>query len=465
MFLNLNSVQTRAFYFKEQILSSLTLQQKKILVIATVALSSIAAICLFYTCFFKAKEKDQQSLNAADQKADAQKEKIVIQQKQEPQPEQKTEQAKIEEPVGEPKTEQPKEGNEVEPEAKAEQSETIPEVEQKEELPKEEIERVPPKDEKVRNILIEGQRRTGKTTVLNVLGNIFHAAKKTSFFAKTKEPKLRESELSGYKFRALETPGHYSKGDVSTNIQRIKDHVKKHFGGKSFENLDAVIFTFRADTGFQSGDLEQLRELIPQLPVKTKKIILLTRAEILGDATRAKLVRELSNIFVIQKHAVTILFSGSLEKANFDDAGKINMAERICAIKLENIYEDTERLRKELLPVDEPKDLQGARRAEIANKLQAFFDHHYPVATDQPKEEASTIAEPTVEQPKQETKAEPTSDSETEQDVNDVNKEPEEQQHFTKISTEFLEKVNKGEYQAPPQFVEMLNRAAKKEEK
>ena len=282
---------------------------------------------------------------------------------------------------------------------------------------KEEIELALVQDEKVLNILIEGQRRTGKTTVLKVLENIFHVAEKKSFLAKTKEPKLRKSELSGYKFRALETPGHHSKGDVSNNIQKIKDSVQRHFGGEGLENLDAVIFTYDKNRGFESGDQEQLRELLPQLTAKTKKIVLLTYAEALDEQTRDKLIQEMSNIDVIRQYGVKVLFSGSLEKCNFDVAGKISMSQHVCAIKLENVYNDTERLIKELLPVDEPKDLQDTRRMEIAKKLEAFFDHHYPEASDQPKQAESTV-EPTGEQSKQEPEAEQTAESEIEQDVN-----------------------------------------------
>ena len=116
MYLNLNSLQAKVFYFKEQIHFSLTSQQKKILVIATMALSCIAAIYLFCKYCFKAKEKDQNSLKAENQKTVAQNEKILSQpkQKQEPQLEQKAEQTSTEEPVGEPKAEQPEEKIEVE---------------------------------------------------------------------------------------------------------------------------------------------------------------------------------------------------------------------------------------------------------------------------------------------------------------------------------------------------------------
>lgn len=71
-----NSLPTSAFYFKEQLQSSLTPQQKKILVVATLALSCIVVFSLFCKCCFKAKEKSQVDLDGTGKKADDQKNKI-----------------------------------------------------------------------------------------------------------------------------------------------------------------------------------------------------------------------------------------------------------------------------------------------------------------------------------------------------------------------------------------------------
>lgn len=70
MYLNINSLQTKALYFKDQILSSLTSQQKKILIVAAVAFSCIAALFLYCKCCFKAKigEKDKKDQDDAKAK-------------------------------------------------------------------------------------------------------------------------------------------------------------------------------------------------------------------------------------------------------------------------------------------------------------------------------------------------------------------------------------------------------------
>ena len=119
MYLNFNSLQTKAIYFKEQLLSTLTPQQKKILVVATLALSCIIAISLFCKCCLKAKKEDKSDLDDAGQKTDALKNKIA---------------PKVEQPkVDQKKTEPPKK------EPKAEQLKKEPTAEQKAEQPEEEL--------------------------------------------------------------------------------------------------------------------------------------------------------------------------------------------------------------------------------------------------------------------------------------------------------------------------------------
>lgn len=89
MYLNFNSLQTKAFAFSEQFLSSLTLQQRKILAVATLALTCIAALWLLSACCFNANKKDQDNLNNDGKKADAQKNNInpkVEPPKEEPSP-------------------------------------------------------------------------------------------------------------------------------------------------------------------------------------------------------------------------------------------------------------------------------------------------------------------------------------------------------------------------------------------
>lgn len=76
MHLNFNSLQTRAFSFSEHVLSSLTLQQRKILAVAALALTCIAALWLLSKCCVRAKEIDQDDLKDEEKKADAQKIKI-----------------------------------------------------------------------------------------------------------------------------------------------------------------------------------------------------------------------------------------------------------------------------------------------------------------------------------------------------------------------------------------------------
>ena len=50
MYLNFNSLQTTTFYFRDQLLSSLTPLQKKVVAVAALVLSCMVAIALLYRC-------------------------------------------------------------------------------------------------------------------------------------------------------------------------------------------------------------------------------------------------------------------------------------------------------------------------------------------------------------------------------------------------------------------------------
>ena len=69
MYLNINSLQTKALYFKDQVLSSLTSQQKKILIVAAVAFSCIAALFLYCKCCFKGTVDKKDPKDQGDAKA------------------------------------------------------------------------------------------------------------------------------------------------------------------------------------------------------------------------------------------------------------------------------------------------------------------------------------------------------------------------------------------------------------
>lgn len=68
MYINFNSLQTKAFYIKEKLFSSLTPRQKNILVVAALALGCIAAIYLFCKCCFKANTINKEHRLASSKK-------------------------------------------------------------------------------------------------------------------------------------------------------------------------------------------------------------------------------------------------------------------------------------------------------------------------------------------------------------------------------------------------------------
>ena len=156
MHININSLQTKAIYFKEQLLSTLTPQQKKILMVATLALSCIIAIALYWKCCCNITEKTKGDLDDAGIKAAALKNQInpqVEQPKEKPKAEQpKKEEPKAEQPKEKPETDQPKEkpkADKPEEKPKAEQpKKEKPETDQPKEKPKaEQLKKEEPKAE------------------------------------------------------------------------------------------------------------------------------------------------------------------------------------------------------------------------------------------------------------------------------------------------------------------------------
>lgn len=68
MNIGISYLQTKIFQFKDQLLPSLTAQQKKILLVASLALSAIAALFFFCCYVFKGKKKDEVATDELSEK-------------------------------------------------------------------------------------------------------------------------------------------------------------------------------------------------------------------------------------------------------------------------------------------------------------------------------------------------------------------------------------------------------------
>lgn len=69
MYLNFNSLQTTTFYFRDQLISSLTPLQKKVVAVAALVLSCMVAIALLYRCCFTPQQQpaEEVKINSAEE--------------------------------------------------------------------------------------------------------------------------------------------------------------------------------------------------------------------------------------------------------------------------------------------------------------------------------------------------------------------------------------------------------------
>jgi GTP-binding protein EngB required for normal cell division len=424
MHLTLNALQNRALSFTENFFSSITAQQKRILVVATLALSSMTALYLIWRgCCFTAKEI-KTDLDDDTRKVDQQKETIS------------PKVHKVETPKASPtKTGQEKKQSQAatdQIELEKEQSPAKPTVEPQEgkkaeseleEVKKEELQEIPEeeivRDEKTQNILLIGRSRSGKTTLINLLEEVCQVVGMGSLFYATREPELHELELSDYRLRVVDTPGlceYAQKGKTQrTNeeiVQLIKEKAKEFFGGKEFEQVDTVLMTFTVESGINSGDMMALETFLPLLPQKTKKILVITHAECYSNHDHSSLRSQLSQharlsvlINTYFRGAENILFTGALDEHDLN-------LEQTTTRKLRQIHFYREALIRALLPNAEPADLRQKRLDTTTGDVKVFLEKHFPkksktvVPTEQAETEIESIVDTSVEKIQDEEEAE-----------------------------------------------------------
>ena len=220
-----------------------------------------------------------------------------------------------------------------------------------------------------------GRHNQGKTTLVNLLKNLCYVADSN---ISTKIPELHEIDLSGYKFRVLDTPGLdiYKNEDT---VQSIKTTAEKFFGGEGFENIDTVIVPFSIMFGWKPGAMSDMIEnLLPNFPKKAKKIFVITHAESSKEVHRNDLRNQICQTIQIS-HLINnyfrgkenILFSGTLQLMDI-----VQAALHPSAIneKFNYLYPDRERLIEELLPCPEPDEVKDSRTMNLEHDVKQFIN-------------------------------------------------------------------------------------------
>ena len=402
------------------------LLDKKINQMALIAIglvvAAITAYCLIKLCFKPKAETSQGEDDSQNPGQVAEKEKSepatespvieTAQPAESPKTDQKEKSHNIDTPPAEHSKEEPQEKVEKEGSPQPEEVKAGPETPKVEKREPEEIladpkvepttvevekddpltaEEKEARDPHVRNVLLVGRSRSGKSSFLNVLKDMCHIVPPLTLFYTTREPVLTELKIADYTLRVLDTPGLFEQASVDakeparTNeelVALIKKIAQEIFGGKDFENVDTIIFTASFETGINPNDVDAMNIFLPELPKETKKHFVITRADNHTDLWREAILEDLPKHkqlkALIENHfggIDNVLFSSALDvhkNINIEDGDDLHS-------KIVKVFHDRERLIEFLLPEKEEKDAKERRKSEIIQKAKAFIKAYpYP---------------------------------------------------------------------------------------
>ena len=142
---------------------------------------------------------------------------------------------------------------------------------------------------RLRNIMVVGRTRTGKSTATQGLGDYTKVAPAGSIFAKTEEPEFKDIEIiPGTVVHIVDTPGLFEVRKINeAHKQRSNDQlieltqrvVQEKFQGKGFQNVGRVVFTCTTNSGLNTEDVETISIYDRLLMDGQEKILLITHTE------------------------------------------------------------------------------------------------------------------------------------------------------------------------------------------
>lgn len=140
---------------------------------------------------------------------------------------------------------------------------------------------------RLRNIMVVGRTRTGKSTATQGLGDYTKIAPASSIFAKTEEPEVKDIEIiPGATLHIVDTPGLYEVRNSQT-IRRTNEElteltqrvVQAKFQGEGFQNVGRVVFTCTTIRNINQEEMETIFTYDKLLVDGQEKILLITHTE------------------------------------------------------------------------------------------------------------------------------------------------------------------------------------------
>jgi len=152
----------------------------------------------------------------------------------------------------------------------------------------------------IRNVLLVGRTRTGKTTAVRTLRGVENSAKPLTIFSETKNVNFRSFSLQGknkldYTFNIIDTPGLFEnvkKGQEARSDDQIIDMIADCLKNE-ITRIHAIILFCSLTAGIDNTDVKAMEKLIECFGTDTNMSICVTRAESMTNKERIGIKKEL----------------------------------------------------------------------------------------------------------------------------------------------------------------------------
>jgi GTP-binding protein EngB required for normal cell division len=151
-----------------------------------------------------------------------------------------------------------------------------------------------------RNIVLIGRTRTGKSTLVNVINDIFYVASAHELYSRTQKIEFQTISTDTqdgiwYYFNFIDVPGFFDIGlrvDEKLTNKSIASYLQDCMG-KDITNIHMFAFVLNLAGGINERDLETMLFVKTQYPYLSKYMALvITHGEQLADGEKERLVRE-----------------------------------------------------------------------------------------------------------------------------------------------------------------------------
>jgi len=232
----------------------------------------------------------------------------------------------------------------------------------------------------VRNILLVGRSRSGKTTVIRTLRGVENAIKPLTIFSDTKSVNFRSFSLQGrqntldYTFNIIDTPGLFEvkrTGQKARTDEEILDMIADCLKNE-ITKIHAIILFCSLTAGVDNTDVIAMKKLIECFGTETNMAICVTRSENMSSEDREKISNELEEHKdmgdLITQVNNNIFFMGAVDPEKITDQETLKKyVEKVIsdrAILLEFFF-----LCKHDTRIDELKFVTD-KRGEVKKKIQ-----------------------------------------------------------------------------------------------